>query len=438
MKRTIKLTLFLLFIFNINSYSQDSRFSGFLNLNSAHFTNNGENIQYSLPTDIGIESGVWFDLTKNVSIGTGLSFQMGRISSYDNKSGTEFWELSTPFLAKFSTSGKNKLKFFTIAGIYLGNISYYKDSSYVRKTYDLAYWKIREDLVFPDIRADLLICPGIEYQVSKNFGISISPFIKYSFIRLTNGPYIDPFYYGLKVGARFSVKEKENLLRGNFLSKTHLIVRSGISHFSFPGSSLIKIDTSSYYSFPLDPCIEINFAYDFDRISSIGTGICFQSARVVDHDKYFIFNQVNDPLSVISEYKRLFVFREVSIPLYYSLNIYSKNKLYSFLSAGMSFGLKTYWKEFRSTYNDQGQMYLYHVSQRNFLSGELPLWKSETYSLNIKFIDLFLEYGVKYAISNNLLLQASPSLKFRIKDQFFEDTNSFSIGFKAGVQFCFD
>lgn len=412
MKRIIKLTLFLLLIFNINSYSQDSRFHGFINLNSGHYTFYRQNNISTSHIYTGIESGIWFDITKNVSLGTGINFLKYRSSEYTTST-VEYWELSTPFLTKFSTSGK-KVKFFAITGIYIGGISYSKHISYNTK-FQYSYWEIREESTIPDIKADLIICPGIEYQVSNNFGISFSPFMKYRFLDTYDEN--NPLFYGLKIGARFSIKENEDSFRNDFLSKTHLIVRAGINHFSFPGNNSLKIDTSLYYSFPLDPCLEINVAYDFDRFNSIGTGINFQSVRLANGKSYYNF-------------------REVSFPLYYTLNIFSNKKLYSFISAGMPFGLKTYWEEYSYKYNDQGE-------KVSIPEGGILYYTSFPYisKYNVKngnFIDLFIEPGVKYVISNNLLLQASPSLKFRIKDQFFEDTNSFSIGLKAGVQFSFD
>ncbi len=417
MKRIIRLTFFLLLVFNINSFSQESRFHGFLNLNTAHFSNRMEGYKYLFPIEPGIESGIWFDLMKNVSLGTGISFQIGRLPYYRG-AGQDFGELSIPFLIKYSTSG-TKLKYFATAGFYLGNISVARNFSWVMKSECISYWNIDLKFSTPDYKADLILCPGVEYQVSKNLGISFSPFMKYRFFRAKDYSHIMPLYYGLKIGARFSIKEKERLFRGNFLSKIHLIVRAGVDHFSFPGNSLLKGDTSFFYSFPLDPCMEINFAYDFDKNNSIGTGISFQSARIVDYENHFSFS-------------------EVSIPLYYSLNIFRKNKLSAFISAGMSYGLKTFWEEFMYKYNIQGEKYAYPVSRRKLRMGEYPLWERETYSSNLKFLDLFLEPGIKYVISDNILIQASPHLKFRIKDQFFDDTNSLILGFKAGVQFNFD
>lgn len=409
MKRIIKLTIFLLLVFDINSYSQDSRFHISYNLNFGYFYRLSDN--YITPI-LGVESGLWFDIMKNVSLGTGLYFQKYLFS--EGSSIQDYWELSTPFLAKFSTSGE-KINFFAITGIYLGNIFYSKSTIDRSKVQCCPLLWTEEEIIIPDIKADFVLCPGIEYQANNNLGISFSPFIKYRFL----DPFFksNPLFYGLKIGARFSIKEDEDSFRNNFLSKTHLIVRAGINHFSFPGNNSLKIDTSLYYSFPLDPCLEINVAYDFDRFNSIGTGINFQSVRLANGKSYYNF-------------------REVSFPLYYTLNIFSNKKLYSFFSAGMAFGLKSYWEEYSYKYNDQGEKMSYSEGKTYYFTSFPFIEKSNVKNGN--FIDLFLEPGVKYVISNNLLLQASPSLKFRVKDQFFEASNTFSIGLKAGVQFNFD
>ncbi len=201
MKLIIKLTIFLLLIFNINSYCQVSKFSISVNYDFMHYTPIGDNIfkvyndyHYIFPISSGAEADLMYKLNKSISVGSGILYQQNR-SSRINYGWKDWTELSIPLKVKFSTDTDKKVNFFLTSGIYFNNIIFINYFYYPHARSPRIY-KILEKVQY-----DFFVEFGMEYKIINNLSLSISPVCKY---RIPEDD-ISPIIYGFKFGVIYKI-----------------------------------------------------------------------------------------------------------------------------------------------------------------------------------------------------------------------------------------
>ncbi len=210
MKRIIKLTIFLLFIFNINSFCQVSKFSILVNYDFMHYTPLKHNVfkvyndyKYKFPISSGAEATLMYRLDKSISVGTGILFQQNRYSDFYSH-WTDWAELSIPLKVRLSMNLNKRFNSFLSSGVYfnslLYSISYYphhlgEDGKNVYGSFSETY-KILEIVLF-----DLFIESGIEYKIFNNLSLSISPICKYRIPKTG----LSPFIYGIRFGVVYKI-----------------------------------------------------------------------------------------------------------------------------------------------------------------------------------------------------------------------------------------
>ena len=142
-----------------------------------------------------------------------------------------------------------------------------------------------------------------------------------------------------------------------------------------------------YYSYSIDPGIEILYRYKLTNWISVGTGACYQRGR-------------------IPAYLNRFQFGEISVPLLFRFVTNPANKSKVFLSTAMYAGK------------------ILHISADNFGRIDwhnLEMKYIQGYSQNSFFVDLSVNAGVSFKAEDNNEFSVSPVVKFRVKDNWMEN-----------------
>jgi hypothetical protein len=156
---------------------------------------------YQYPVDPGIEVLYLRNLNKNISLGTGICYQKGKIMDFIiNPYRFHFAEVSIPilFYSHFKFDERNGLLIST--GLYGGKTILIKAESagklggwYKFPDFDISWYSDDEFFL------DLYFGAGYSYSISQKSNISIMPFIKYRANTVWLNDFQEKLYYGLKL-----------------------------------------------------------------------------------------------------------------------------------------------------------------------------------------------------------------------------------------------
>jgi hypothetical protein len=161
---------------------------------------------YQYPIDPGIEVLYLRNLNKNISLGTGICYQKGRISDFiRNQYRFNFAEVSIPLLlsSHFKFGERNELLITT--GLYGGKTILRKaestgsvDGWHEISDFDIGWYS--DDVFFLDI----YFGAGYSYSISQKSSISIMPFIKYRADTVWLNDFQEKLHYGVKLSYSFN------------------------------------------------------------------------------------------------------------------------------------------------------------------------------------------------------------------------------------------
>lgn len=157
---------------------------------------------YNFPVTPGAEIVFSGKIIRGVTIGTGVNYQYGNVSSYVNdiQKRFHFEEVSIPVLLQKTFISNEKKAFYCSAGVYFGKMisakADYNTSFGWEESTDItnvAYYS--NDKSLSDLYFDL----GYSTPLSSRFDISFSPFIKYRINTTWLNHHHKKVYYGVKV-----------------------------------------------------------------------------------------------------------------------------------------------------------------------------------------------------------------------------------------------
>ncbi len=156
---------------------------------------------YQYPVDPGIEFLYLRNLNKNISLGTGIGYQKGRIMDFIiNQYRFHFAELSIPILFNTHLYLNEKNGLLISAGLYGGKTILLKaestgstDGWYEFSDFDISWYS--DDSFFLDI----YFGAGYSYSISQKSSISIMPFVKYRANTVWLNDFQKKLHYGIKL-----------------------------------------------------------------------------------------------------------------------------------------------------------------------------------------------------------------------------------------------
>jgi hypothetical protein len=161
---------------------------------------------YQYPVDPGIEVLYLKNLNKNISLGTGICYQKGKIMDFMyNQYRFHFAEASIPFLlsSHFNLDERNGLLIST--GFYGGKAILLKaestsstDGWHEISDFDIGWYS--DDVFFLDI----YFGAGYFYSISQKSSISIMPFVKYRANTVWLNEFQKKLHYGVKLSYSFN------------------------------------------------------------------------------------------------------------------------------------------------------------------------------------------------------------------------------------------
>jgi len=161
---------------------------------------------YQYPVDPGIEFLYLRNLNKNISLGTGICYQKGRISDFiRNPDRFNFAEVSIPVLlsSHFKFDKRNGLLITT--GLYGGKTILHKaefmdnlNAWHENRDFDISWYS--DDVFFLDI----YFGAGYSYSISQKSSISIMPFVKYRANTVWLNDFQKKLHYGVKLSYSFN------------------------------------------------------------------------------------------------------------------------------------------------------------------------------------------------------------------------------------------
>ncbi len=156
---------------------------------------------YQYPVDPGIEILYLRNQNNNISLGTGICLQKGKIMDFIiNRKRFHFTEVSFPVLlsSRFKLDERNGLLFAT--GLYAGKTILLKAESegklggwYKSPDFDISWYS--NDAFFMDI----YFGAGYTYSFSQNRIISMEPFVKYRVNTVWLNSFQKKLHYGVKL-----------------------------------------------------------------------------------------------------------------------------------------------------------------------------------------------------------------------------------------------
>ncbi len=162
---------------------------------------------YQYPVDPGIEVLYLRKLNNNISMGTGISYQKGKIMDFIiNTERFHFAEISVPFLLSSRLKFNERNGLLITSGLYGGKTILLKAES-ASSVYDwneipdfnLAWYS--DDVFFLDI----YFGAGYSYSFSKNKVISLMPFVKYRANTVWLNSFQRKLHYGVKINYELKI-----------------------------------------------------------------------------------------------------------------------------------------------------------------------------------------------------------------------------------------
>lgn len=214
--RYIKLLLVFFVLISVYCPAQESKsdlvFSGTL----AHYFPFGKESvtpgYYVYPIDPGLELLYQYQLGSAFFIGSGLSYQMGRISTLKGgERRLRFGEISIPIQIKFILIKIDKVNLFTTVGYSYGQMIHLDfEEPYVNKWVNV-HTEYEEHYSEKDSFTDLLFGLGLSFPVTEKNALEISPYIKYRLKDYWMEYYRDNVYCGIKISYQLNLGKNENL-----------------------------------------------------------------------------------------------------------------------------------------------------------------------------------------------------------------------------------
>jgi hypothetical protein len=199
----------LILCFSNHSIASDGNWKIKVDASVMHFTSANQHVfkkdlesVYSYPFDPGIQATIHYNLSPEISIGTGIFYQQGRASDYHSYD--HFGELGMPIQIHY-TPKLNKIRPVVQFGFDLGTYAY--DDYYWEHMYDqgVIYYKNRRYL-FPDyFFTDCTLGLGFEFGRWKNSSLSCLPFFKYRIYETRDIVETENLFYGIKIGFTFNL-----------------------------------------------------------------------------------------------------------------------------------------------------------------------------------------------------------------------------------------
>lgn len=212
---TLIVLCLILFAFQGKTQAQEVKSDIGFNLTFAHYTGTSEDMYYhpkgyyTYSIDPGIEILYRYKLSNSISVGTGASYQTGRIPAYLNR--FKFGEISAPLLFRIITNPEGKSKFFLSAAIYGGKILYISADNFGRVDWHKLEMKYIQGYSPNSFFVDLSLNAGVSFKADGENEFSISPIVKFRVKDNWMENYRESIYYGIIFSYQLNLKRNQKI-----------------------------------------------------------------------------------------------------------------------------------------------------------------------------------------------------------------------------------
>lgn len=181
----------------------------------AHYTGTSEDMYYhpngyyTYSIDPGIEILYSYKLSNSISVGTGASYQTGRIPAYLNR--FKFGEISAPLLFRIIKNPEGKSKFFLSAAIYRGKILHISADNFGRVDWHKLEMKYIQGYSPNSFFVDLSLNAGVSFKADGKNEYSISPIVKFRVKDYWMENYRESIYYGIIFSYHLNLKRNQKI-----------------------------------------------------------------------------------------------------------------------------------------------------------------------------------------------------------------------------------
>ncbi len=185
------------------------------NLTLAHYTGTSEDMYYhpkgyyTYSIDPGIEILYRYKLSNSISVGTGASYQTGRIPAYLDR--FKLGEISIPLLFRVITNPEGESKFFLSSAIYAGKILHISADNFGRVDWHKMGMNYIQGYSPNSFFVDLSLNAGVSFKADGKNEFSISPVVK---IRVKDNwmeNYRESIYYGIIFSYQLNLKRNQKI-----------------------------------------------------------------------------------------------------------------------------------------------------------------------------------------------------------------------------------
>lgn len=205
----------MLFAFPGKAKAQEVKSDIGFNLTLAHFTGTSEDMYYhpkgyyTYSIDPGIEILYRYKLSNSISVGTGASYQTGRIPAYLDR--FKFGEISVPLLFRFVTNPAGKSKVFLSTAIYAGKLLNISADNFGRIDWHKLEMKYIQGYSPNSFFVDLSLNAGVSFKADDQNKFSISPVVKFRVKDNWMENYRKSMYYGIIISYQLNLKRHQKI-----------------------------------------------------------------------------------------------------------------------------------------------------------------------------------------------------------------------------------
>lgn len=213
--RYIKLVLVFFVLVSVYCTAQESKSSLVFSGTLAHYIRSGIESGtpgiYVYPVDPGLELLYQYRLGSAFFISSGLSYQMGRISTLKGAERRfRFGEISVPIQLKSILVRSNKVNLFATGGFSYGQMAHldWEAPTSANEWVDVRT-EYEEHYSEKDSFADLLFGLGVSFPIADQNVLEISPYLIYRLKDYWMGYFRKDLYYGIKISYQLNLNRNE-------------------------------------------------------------------------------------------------------------------------------------------------------------------------------------------------------------------------------------
>ena len=212
---TLIVLCLMLLVFHGKAKGQEVKSDIEFNLTFAHYTGTSEDMYYhpngyyTYSFDPGIEILYSYKLSNSISVGTGASYQLGRIPAYLDR--FKLAEISVPLLFRIITNPEGKSKFFLSSAIYAGKILHISADNFGRVDWHKMGMKFIQGYSPNSFFVDLSFNAGVSFKANDKNEYSISPMVKFRVKDNWMENYRESIYYGILFSYQLNLKRNKKI-----------------------------------------------------------------------------------------------------------------------------------------------------------------------------------------------------------------------------------